>query len=487
MFDKNNPEILWVNTDQTEGMGTWENPYGSVSEALRFVKPGNTIVLKQGIYRENQTIEVSGKPELPIRIVSDTDAEVIIEGACWFFYDTSDIILSGLIFKDAPFGAISVIGICKRNRFDSLRFINCGNMKKASCTLYFGGSGGEFNVVENCFFEHDKSVLSDNQTTENASIALMISDGDIEGLSPIKHHVIRRNQFTNYGFAVLIGSRDSNANPYGHIVEYNTIKNCASDGIVVKCGDTQIRGNLLEGCNGCSISVQAGVGSMIEDNRIQNSKRGISIQGFGHNITNNCIVRCHKEAISVCGKSNSENIAATNLLIENNTIIDCGHLDDSQSSFIRIEPGTTSIIQHNLFHGEGKPYQICSEVRNLKLDEDVEKNAKIESVIDDNIGSGNCTILKGIKAIQVVFKERESDCYKNESEYGAKGWMLRPEGFDVNADDPGDGKDYIEASIIEDDDGNLVIPGENFKDDIFNGYYSEILDLEDMKLEEYEE
>jgi threonine dehydrogenase-like Zn-dependent dehydrogenase len=107
-----------------------ENPFGSINEALQVTKPGNTIVLKNGIYRENQTIEISGTPQKPIRIVSDDNATVIIEESCWFFYDTSDLIITDLIFKNSPFGAISVIGICKRNRFDSLQFINCGSKKK---------------------------------------------------------------------------------------------------------------------------------------------------------------------------------------------------------------------------------------------------------------------------------------------------------------------------------------------------------------------
>ncbi len=486
MLDKNNPEILWVSPDAAEGQGTWESPFNSINDALRVVKPGNTIVLKAGIYRDNQTFEISGTPQRPVRIVPDTDAEVVIEESCWFFYDTSDLILSDLTFKNAPFGAISVIGTCKRNRFDSLQFINCGTMNKASCTMYFGGSGGEFNVVENCRFERENQSAHQAQIPDEACIGIMISEGDIEESSPLIDHILRRNHFSNYGNAILIGTRDSTTNPYGHIVEYNTIRNCSSDGIKIKCGDIQIRGNLLENCHSCSISIQAGVGSVIENNRITGSNTGISINGLGHSVSNNCIIRCKEEAIRVCGKSNGEKTAAGNLLIEKNTLIECGTPDNLHSAFIRIEPGTTSIIQKNIFHGKGYPYRISTSEQNQKVKASTEKPGKTEAVIDNNLGSGDCQILEGITFGTVNFTKNEIDSFENDSGYGASGWMLTPQGFDINGDEHCDDIDYIEASILEDDDGNLVVPGENFNDNIFSRYYSEVLDLQNFNLEEYE-
>ncbi|HEX3020361.1 MAG TPA: right-handed parallel beta-helix repeat-containing protein [Chitinispirillaceae bacterium] len=486
MFDKDNPDIIWISPDNADGEGTWDNPYGSISDAQRVVKPGDTIVLKEGIYRDNQTIEISGTPERPVRIVADSDAKVIIDESCWFFYDTSDLIVSNLVFKNAPYGAVSVIGHCKRNRFDSLQFLNCGTMKKASCTMYFGGSGGEFNVVENCRFEHGKQDHCEIQTAQNASIALMISEGDTDESTPLIDHIIRRNHFLNYGFAILIGTQDSTTNPYGHVIEYNTIKDCSSDGIIIKCGDIQVRANLLENCKSSSISIQAGVGSVIEDNRILNSNTGITINGFGHSVSNNCIIRCKDEAIRVCGKTNEQRTAASNLLIEKNTMIDCGTTGNLSTAFIRIEPGTTSIIQQNLFHGSRQPYQIIDSVLNHKAQICPAPAGKTETVINDNISSGECAILKGVISQSVKFDLDNTDCFENNSGYGASGWMLRPEGFDINADEPDNEVDYLEASILEDDEGNLVVPGENFNDNIFSRYYSEVLDLQNFNLEEYE-
>lgn len=483
MYNQNDPRVLWVSPEISEGEGTWENPYGSISEALSIVNPGNIIVLKKGTYKEDLTIEVSGKADLPIKIVSDTDAEVIIENACWFLYDTSDIIISSLIFKNAPNGAISVVGSCKRNRFDSLQFINCGTSGKASCTMYFGGSGGEFNVVENCLFHRDKPLPDGHKSSRNSLIALMVSEGDAEESNPIKNHILRRNNFTNYDFAILVGTQDSTTNSYGHVVEFNTIRNCLSDGIVVKCGDTRVKANLLENINGCSISVLAGIGSAIEDNRIVKSDTGIIIQGSGHNILNNCIIRC-KEAIAICGKS--EKAPASNLLVEKNTIIGYDVPVDLQSAFIRIEPGTSSIIQQNLLHGNGIPYCIIEDKGDCHDEHCQSHKIKTYSVINDNVCSGNCKTMDGISASQIVFSQKDSDCFINDSGYGASGWMLRPEGFDKNADTTDNDKDYIEASIMEDDDGNLIIPGENFEDNLLNRYYPEMLDLQNFSSEEFE-
>jgi hypothetical protein len=349
--------------------------------------------------------------------------------------------------------------------------------------MYFGGSGGCFNVVENCRFERESQLLDHLQTPDNASVAVMISEGDTNQSSPLMDHILRRNHFLNYGFAILIGTCDSTTNPYGHIVEFNTIRNCASDGIIVKCGDTQVRGNLLENCRNCSISIQAGVGSVIENNRITDCNTGISINGIGHSVANNCLVRCKDEAIRICGKQNEEKTAASNLLVEKNTLIQCCAHDNRHSAFIRIEPGTTSIIQQNLFHGKGQPYYLSDFVLNQKAEVDSVKQLKTETVIENNLGSGDCEILKGIIARAVEFVKSETDCFENDSGYGACGWVLKPEGFDINGDEHDEETDYLEASILEDDDGNLIIPGENFNDDSLSRYFSGPIDLQNFNLE----
>jgi hypothetical protein len=228
MCSHDDPDIIWVSPSfKSSGNGTFEAPYSKINRALKNVKPGNTIVLQAGDYDDSVNIQDSGTIIQPIRIVADTRADKKV--CClstWFLYDVSDIIITGITYKNIPHQAISVIGNCERNNFSRLRFLNCGLDDKASCTLYFGGSGSKCNVVENCTFEIDQSENSNN-TKPETPVALMISEGDTDDKTKLNtNHVIRGNTFLNYGCAAVIGTHDDYHHNFNHIFESNIIKNC---------------------------------------------------------------------------------------------------------------------------------------------------------------------------------------------------------------------------------------------------------------------
>ncbi|NLG18811.1 MAG: hypothetical protein GX556_15900 [Fibrobacter sp.] len=474
MFDREDPKNIWVSPESIDGSGSYDRPYSSLKEALDQVQPGNTIILKNGSYTGDVTIQVSGSARAPIRILPDDGATVEIHNSCWFFYDTSDFVVSGFTFRNAPSGAISIIGECKRNRFDSLQFIDCGSRKDASCTMFFGGSGGEFNVVDNCRFQRSADNENKLSSPENASIGLMISQGDGDDSKRLRNCIFRQNHFINYGYGIMVGSGDSNDSQYGHVVEYNTVENCISEGIVVKCGDTQIRGNLVMNCPGKSITVLAGTGSMIEDNRILDCGSGIAVNGQGHTISNNCLIRCGREAVRVCAKSNGNSSPASSLFIESNTFIECGSAATEAKprvAGITIEPGTTCAVRRNLVYGEGEVFYIVKSISYRDNLENIEISTPAQYVIQDNAASGQCREAEGFSTIAVEFSTPESGNYENQSGYGASGWMMRSEGFDPHMDDIAEEDDYLDPDSFEDDDGELIIPGETNQSDLFSRYF----------------
>jgi hypothetical protein len=476
-FDRENPDIVWVSPDyMEEEYGTWDQPYSSVDSALEHLEPGKTLVLKQGIYDGDVTIQVSGTARKPIRIVADDNADVQITGGCWFLYDTSDLIISNLTFKGSPHGALSVIGKCNRNRFEQLRFIGCGTAGKASCTMYFGGSGGSNNIVEHCTFESDDSLL---QKSASESIALMISEGDLDGGEPVRNHIVRKNSFSKYGYGVLVGSSNTSDNQYGHVIEYNRIDGCTRDGIYVKCGDTQVRGNCVENCPGNSISLLAGCSSVVESNRIVDCKNGIRVNGAGHTLSNNCIVRTDAAAVTVCS-ANGELEAASNLFIESNTFVDCGTAREAASSGcsgIRVEPGSSCIIRNNLVYGTGTPLQMVKPAdSSSETDGSVDKAQLAQVIVNENAVSTENRCQNGFEVISVAFPDG-SGSYENTTGFGAQGWVLTPQTFDPKVDETDEDCDYIDGSIIEDDDGELVIPGEEESRELFDNLYSQGSDL----------
>ncbi len=472
-FDEHNPSILWVSAGNGgRGEGTFENPFGSIEGALAITVPGSTIVLKKGIFTGDVTFDISGDFDNPIRIAAEADGEVIISGGCWFFYDVCDLIVSGFTFRESPHGSVSVMGACLRNRFADLEFINCGAGKAASCTFFIGGAGAGCNLVENCRFERIAS--NPPRSPDRATIGLMVGEGDRANGAPITDHIIRRNRFVNYDYGILIGSDDADAGQCGHIVEYNSVEGCSLEGILVKCGDTIVRGNLVVGSRKNSIGIAAGTGSIIEANRLLDCGNGISIHGADHTVANNCIVRCGNHAIHVCAESPSPlRYASSNLIIESNTCVDCGtpSTDAEHSAGVLIDAGTTCVVERNLFSGPGTP---CAG-----------KGISGSVLIAENIASHSCKAMNGVAPGDVTFTCSDGDDYSNESGYGAHGWMVMPEGFNPREDVADESEGYTEAlpgELPEDEsnaealdeempdgeseemEGSLDTKGENFED-----------------------
>ena len=452
-----NPDCLWINPDLfDDGDGTFEHPYCAIETGLERVQPGQAVVLQAGNYGADCNIQVSGTAHRPVRIVAMPGAEVVVRSACWFLYDTSDLILSGISFVDAPFGALSVIGSCSRNRFEDLMFVNCGGRRETACTLYIGGAGGGCNVVENCSFLRPSGGAA---AATDASIGLMIAQGDTAHGSPIVNCLVRRNRFENYAYGVVVGGDESRSARCGHIVEYNELSGCFREGILVKSGDTRIRANLVEKSTGGALSLRSELDGSVEDNRIVECGRGVFVHGTGHSVAGNCIVRCAGGALQVGGVSEDDHGTTENCFIENNTFIDCSSpYRDGESTVagILFDRGTTGIIQRNLIVGTGKPYALVQSTV-----DGCERGASGETrfVIKDNYAAGGCLTQDGVGEMSVSFDNAQAGDYSNTSGVGAAGWVLKPQGFDPDCDTYGDQEAYREASVLEDDAGNLILPG----------------------------
>jgi hypothetical protein len=469
------PDILWIASDAPPGgYGSYERPFSSIDEGLARIKPGQSLVVRPGEYGSDVNFQISGTARNPIRIMAEPERDVVIRSACWFFYDTSDLVVSGFTFADAPYGAISVIGSCSRNRFDTLSFVNCGNRRQTACTLYLGGAGGSCNVVENCTFDHAPAGPSQKLSADNASVGLMIAPGNAATGDPIVNTLIRGNRFVNYGYGILVGGEATRSSRCGHIIEYNRLSMCSIEGIMVKSGDSLIRGNCIERCAANAVSVHSELDCQIENNRIVDSGRGIRVFGRGHTIANNCLVRCSAGAIHIGGDSEERVSAASNCFVERNTIVECGTLAVEGAlpvAGVIINPGTTGIMQQNLVYGNGSPYAVVSVASGEQELAGTVRETRF--VIRDNGAGGGCSLLDGVGEAAVVFTDAAGGDYGNSSGFGADGAMLSPEGFNCDAETADEAEAYRTASVLEDEQGNLIVPGEENRRELFSDFFGE--------------
>ncbi len=64
-----------------QNAGSVEAPLLTIARAAALVQPGDTVVIRTGIYRETVVVEASGTAAAPIRFVADEAAQVLVTGA----------------------------------------------------------------------------------------------------------------------------------------------------------------------------------------------------------------------------------------------------------------------------------------------------------------------------------------------------------------------------------------------------------------------
>jgi hypothetical protein len=393
--------------------GTPEAPYTDVARAVAASRPGQTVMLRPGVYEGDCTIQQSGTMEQPVRISSERPGEAVVAGSGWFLYDVSDVIITGLTFRDAPGVALSMIGACCRNSLDDIRFLNCSRARRPACTLFFGGSGASCNIVQNCLFRHDEPASLHELTIEHASAALMVAQGDVEGGAANVDFVVRNNTFVNYEYGMLLGTRDTSVGQYGHLVEGNTLEHCALDAIVVKCGDTTVHGNRLVATGRTAIALLAGASSVVVGNRVSDAACGVQVCDCGHTIAENCFVRCREQAAHVAAGLRPELPPAALIIVERNTMVDCGVTGCVGG--VRADEGTSCIVEGNLFAGPALPYV----ERRAPSDED-----ECGTFATDNVVTDDKVPVSGCRHQAVTFADRSGGDLSNDSGCGASGWML---------------------------------------------------------------
>ena len=63
------------------GGGTTEQPWKTISKAANTVKPGDKVIICDGVYREGVVVKTSGTAQAPIIFETAPGAHVVITGA----------------------------------------------------------------------------------------------------------------------------------------------------------------------------------------------------------------------------------------------------------------------------------------------------------------------------------------------------------------------------------------------------------------------
>jgi hypothetical protein len=117
--------------------------------------------------------------------------------------------------------------------------------------------------------------------------------------------------------------------------------------------------------------------------------------------------------------------AAAGVYIERNTVVSTAPQQSAGSVAIRIDPGTSCIIQRNLVASTAPVYEFFEQLDSPDLTDEGIGAVRGVAHIVDNLAVEAAVVPEGFSHAEVAFAAAAALDFDNQSGYGATGWVLR--------------------------------------------------------------
>lgn len=260
--------LLWAGaaTAQTTTLVATPAEYQRV---LRDVKPGDVIVLKDGVWRDFQILfEAEGRANQPITLTAQTPGGVVLSGQSNLRLAGSQLVVSNLVFRDgwSPTGEVVAFRRSKERRAVDSRVtglvIDGYNKPDRATSDNWVALYGHDNR-----FDHNHLVGKNNVGT-----TLVVVRDEQQGLD--NRHRIDHNYFgprpnlgSNGGETLRVGTSADSLSASNTVVENNWFEGADGEVEIVsnKSGGNTYRGNVFHHSRG-SMVLRHGDGNLVENN-----------------------------------------------------------------------------------------------------------------------------------------------------------------------------------------------------------------------------
>lgn len=260
--------LLWAGaaTAQTTTLVATPEEYQRV---LRDVKPGDVIVLKDGVWRDFQILfEAEGRANQPITLTAQTPGGVVLSGQSNLRLAGSQLVVSNLVFRDgwSPTGEVVAFRRSKEHRAVDSRVtglvIDGYNKPDRATSDNWVALYGHDNR-----FDHNHLVGKNNVGT-----TLVVVRDEQQGLD--NRHRIDHNYFgprpnlgSNGGETLRVGTSADSLSASNTVVENNWFEGADGEVEIVsnKSGGNTYRGNVFHHSRG-SMVLRHGDGNLVENN-----------------------------------------------------------------------------------------------------------------------------------------------------------------------------------------------------------------------------
>lgn len=260
--------LLWAGaaTAQTTTLVATPAEYQRV---LRDVKPGDVIVLKDGVWRDFQILfEAEGRAGQPITLTAQTPGGVVLSGQSNLRLAGRQLVVSNLIFRDgwSPTGEVVSFRRSKEHRAVDSRVTGL---------VIDGYNKPDRATSDNwvALYGHDNRFDHNHLTGKNnVGTTLVVVRDEQQGLD--NRHLIDHNYFgprpnlgSNGGETLRVGTSADSLSASNTVVENNWFEGADGEVEIVsnKSGGNTYRGNVFFHSRG-SMVLRHGDGNLVENN-----------------------------------------------------------------------------------------------------------------------------------------------------------------------------------------------------------------------------
>jgi poly(beta-D-mannuronate) lyase len=371
------------------------------ASAVKDAEPGDTIVLKNGVWRDFEIVFVGeGTAEKPITLTAETKGSVVLSGQSNLRMAGNHLVVSGLVFKDGYTPTSQVISfrrnkdhLANNSRITEMVIDNYNNPERRESDFWVMMYG------KNNRFDHNHLVGKRNRGVTMA--VRLQSEASRENGHRIDHNYFGPRPIlgSNGGETLRIGTSHYSLSNSNTLVENNYFDrtNGELEIISIKSGGNILRGNVFFEGRG-TLTMRHGNGNLIEDNVFFGNGKdhtgGIRVINADHVIRNNYMeglkgYRFGGAFVVMNGVPNSpinRYHQVKNAQVSNNSIIDSDHIQlaagsDQERSAVPVD----SVFKNNLIANDpGKDvFTLYDDVSGIAFSDNV-----LNEVSDPKIKDG---------------------------------------------------------------------------------------------------
>ena len=289
------------------------------------LKPGDELVVKNGVYTGWATTLVEGKgtAEKPVVIRPETPGGVVFRGRTHIRLTGRHIVFKGFRFDHAGPAHVLYLINGEHIRVTQCQFTSCGDSGRTFSHIVRITRNCHRSRIDHCYFTASKSI----------SVGLrLFGTEDLARDNRIDHNIFR-DIFKYWGNGqenIQLGgpSKCTAAEATARtLVEYCLFDNAWGDSETIsnKSSSNTIRYNVAANCLFSAFTIRSGNDVRFEGNVMVNSGGGVRVFGERHVIVNNLFLNLLDAGVTLQTGTNYVRLAnvETGTLIANNTFIDC--------------------------------------------------------------------------------------------------------------------------------------------------------------------